>query len=63
MLKRYITFKITLLSRTCSLILFEAVSYPRTKKFEVYFSTGNKGVNVGDILPGFCINYKRFLAN
>ena len=33
------------------------------KKFEVYFSTGNKGVSGEIFRARFCINYKRFLAN
>ena len=33
------------------------------KKFDVYFSTGNKGVDEGIFRSRFCINYKRFLAN
>jgi len=44
-LRRYITFKITLLSQLYSLIFFVAVRLPMKKKFEVYFSTGNKGVD------------------
>jgi hypothetical protein len=33
------------------------------KKFEVYFSTGNKGDKGGIFRSRFCINYKRFQAN
>jgi len=48
---RYITVKITLLSRSYILIFSEAVLLPGKKKSEVYFSTGNKGVDEGDIPP------------
>ena len=58
-----ITSKITLLLQSYSLIFFVAIRLSIKKKFEVYFSTGNKGVDGEDISPRFCINYKRFLAN
>ncbi|MHB8117395.1 MAG: hypothetical protein ACYDHX_01495 [Methanothrix sp.] len=50
-LLRYITSKITLLLQSYSLIFFVAILLPRKKKLEVYFSTGNKGVDGGDISP------------
>jgi hypothetical protein len=59
----YITSKITLLLQSYTLIFFEGAPLPSKKKLEVYFSTGNKGVDDEVISPRFCINYKRFLAN
>jgi hypothetical protein len=57
-LLRYITSKITLLLQSYSLIFFVAILLPRKKKFEVYFSTGNKGVDGGDIPPDFALTIK-----
>jgi hypothetical protein len=40
------------------LIFFVAILLPRKKKFEVYFSTGNKGVDGGDTPPDFALTIK-----
>ena len=40
-----ITSKITLLLQSYTLIFFEVAPLPSKKKLEVYFSTGNKGVD------------------
>jgi len=55
---RYITVKITLLSRSYILIFSEAVLLSGKKKSEVYFSTGNKGVDEGDIPPDFALTIR-----
>jgi len=41
---KYITYKITLISKSYILALFEDEIFSFGKKFEVYFSSGNKGV-------------------
>ncbi|MGB5100102.1 MAG: hypothetical protein WBN94_05835 [Methanothrix sp.] len=55
---RYITSKITLLLQPYSLVIFEVVLLPRKKNFEVYFSTGNKGVDDEENLPDFALTIK-----
>jgi hypothetical protein len=54
-LARYITSKITLLVQSYSLIFFEPILLSMKKKFTIYFSTGNEGVDDEDIPSDFAL--------